>query len=188
MTPFAPQHRGVDVDRLLRSVAEAARIVEAGSLELPAPALGATTWDDVPVAMDPPHGCAIVVWREASGGREYLVLHRRHAGPPDYAGDWAWTPPSGSRQPGERLDDTARRELAEETGLELSIRPTRLGSDDWVVFAAEAPLDADVVLDAEHDKFRWLHASEAAEICLPSAVGRSIAAVDAWLSEACPGV
>ena len=188
LTPFAPLHRGVDVDRVLRSVDEAARIVEGGSLELPPPGLGATTWDDVPVATDTPYGCSIVVWREAPGGREYLVLHRRHAGPPDYAGEWAWTPPSGARQPGEPLDDAARRELVEETGLELSLRATRFGSEEWAVFAAQAPANADVVLDAEHDQFRWVFVEEAAGICLPAAVGRSIAAVDAWLSETRPGV
>jgi 8-oxo-dGTP pyrophosphatase MutT (NUDIX family) len=188
LAPFAPLHRGVDLVRVLRSVDDAARIVEGGSLELPPPALGATTWDDVPVAMDKPYGCSIVVWREAPRGREYLVLHRRHAGPPNYAGDWAWTPPSGARKPGEPLDDAARRELEEETGLELSIRPTHLGNEEWAVFAAEAPTNADVALDAEHDQFRWVYTDEAAGICLPAAVGRSIAAVDAWLSEAGPGV
>ena len=38
--PFAPEHRGVDVGAVLRSVADAQRVVESGSLELPAP-LGA---------------------------------------------------------------------------------------------------------------------------------------------------
>jgi uncharacterized protein len=34
--PFAPEHRGVDVRSLLKQVAAAARVVEGGSLELPA--------------------------------------------------------------------------------------------------------------------------------------------------------
>jgi uncharacterized protein len=34
--PYAPEHRGVDVASLLRQVAEARRVVESGSLELPA--------------------------------------------------------------------------------------------------------------------------------------------------------
>ena len=59
------------------------------------------TWDGVPIAPDEPHGAAILARRPADGGlHEYLVLHRAHRGP-DYEGDWAWTPPSGSRQPGE---------------------------------------------------------------------------------------
>ena len=37
--PFAPEHRGVDVAAVLDSVGEAQRLVAAGSLELPAPAL-----------------------------------------------------------------------------------------------------------------------------------------------------
>ena len=80
------------------------------------------TYDGLPIAQDPPHGAAIIVRRpapDAPGGREYLVLHRAHHGP-DYAGDWAWTPPSGSRQPGEPVLGAALRELAEETGLEAA--------------------------------------------------------------------
>jgi predicted metal-dependent hydrolase len=186
--PFAPVHRGVDVVRVLGSVGEAARIVESGSLELPPPMLSATTWDGTEVARDKPYGCSVVVWRAGPGGREYLVLHRRYAGPPEYEGDWAWTPPSGARQPGEPVDDAARRELAEETGLELPVAQTDLGAEDWAVFSAEAPVDAEIVLDQEHDRFRWVSAGDAARICLPAAVGRSVAAVDAWLSETRPGV
>jgi len=37
--PYAPSHRGVDVASLLRQVDAAAQIVDAGSLELPRPAL-----------------------------------------------------------------------------------------------------------------------------------------------------
>jgi predicted metal-dependent hydrolase len=37
--PFAPEHRGVDVDSILRQVDEAKAIVAAGSLALPAPRL-----------------------------------------------------------------------------------------------------------------------------------------------------
>jgi 8-oxo-dGTP pyrophosphatase MutT (NUDIX family) len=184
--PFAPAHRRVDVDRILRSVDDAARIVEGGSLELGAPNLGASSWADAPVAPDKPHGCAIVVWRATSSGREYLVLHRRHAGPPEYEGDWAWTPPSGARQPSERLDEAARRELREETGLKLSVVPTELGAEDWAVFSAEAPVDAVIVLDDEHDRFLWVSAADAVRLCLPASVGRSVAAVDAWLSKTRP--
>jgi uncharacterized protein len=39
LSPFAPEHRGVDVAALLGQLAEAAAVVEAGSLELPPPRL-----------------------------------------------------------------------------------------------------------------------------------------------------
>ena len=179
--PFAPEHRGVDVASVLRSVDDAARTVAGGSLELFPPFLEATTWDEQPVARDKPYGCSVVVWRRVAGAREYLILHRRAAGPPDYEGNWAWTPPSGARRPGENLDESARRELREETGLELPLNATDLGSEEWVVFWAEAPTDAEVVLDAEHDRFLWVAAEEAALVCLPALVGHSVSAVDAWL-------
>ncbi|MEX2256508.1 MAG: DUF309 domain-containing protein [Acidimicrobiia bacterium] len=37
--PYAPEHRGVDVDALLRSVGEAQAVAASGSLELPPPQL-----------------------------------------------------------------------------------------------------------------------------------------------------
>jgi predicted metal-dependent hydrolase len=39
LEPYRPSHRGVDLERLLRSVGEAVRTVAAGSLDLGAPAL-----------------------------------------------------------------------------------------------------------------------------------------------------
>jgi predicted metal-dependent hydrolase/ADP-ribose pyrophosphatase YjhB (NUDIX family) len=184
LAPFAPMHRGVDVSRVLQSVEEAAHTVESGSLELPQPKVSATTWDGTPVAGEKPYGCSVVVWRARPAGREYLVLHRRHAGPPEFEGEWAWTPPSGARQPDEPLVDAARRELGEETGLELPLVPVE--AEDWAVFVAEAPVDAEIVLDQEHDRFRWVSAAEAVRLCLPASVGESVAAVDAWLSKTRP--
>ena len=37
LSPYAPKHRGVDVDALLAAVTEARRLVDSGSLELPPP-------------------------------------------------------------------------------------------------------------------------------------------------------
>jgi ADP-ribose pyrophosphatase YjhB (NUDIX family) len=131
-----------------------------------------TTWDGVPIAEENPRGCSIVVWRGSDRGREFLILHRRAAGPPEFEGNWAWTPPAGSRQPGEDISATVVRELREETGLELECAPTTLGTDEWLVYLAEAPQDANVVLDTEHDRLVWLPSSEASR-AMPARRSRS---------------
>lgn len=80
------------------------------------------TWDGLPIAPDEAYGSAILV--RGSGTGDYLILHRARHGP-GYEGDWAWTPPSGSRQPGEPVLAAAPRELAEETGLQAAARDLR---------------------------------------------------------------
>ncbi len=147
--------------------------------ERPAPARPAQTWDGLPVAADEPHGAAIVVRRpDGHGGREYLLLHRAHRGP-DYDGDWAWTPPSGARLPGEPVLAGALRELAEETGI-TSAEPVPVNlSGPWAVFLAEVPRAAAVRLDVEHDRFAWTSPGRALARCRPSSVAANIAATAA---------
>jgi 8-oxo-dGTP pyrophosphatase MutT (NUDIX family) len=113
------------------------------------------TWDGLPVAQNRPYACCVVVWREGERGREFLVLHRLAPGGAGYEGEWAWTPPSGARLPGESPDEAARRELREETGLSLPLTPApeAAPSEDVALYVAQAPTHAEVVLDAEHDRF-----------------------------------
>jgi 8-oxo-dGTP pyrophosphatase MutT (NUDIX family) len=125
-----------------------------------------TTWDGLPISDEPPFGATVVVYRVRGAKPEVLLLHRAHHGA-DYAGDWAWTPPAGSRLPGEPIDHCARRELREETGLEPGVELTDCGTAEWPHYVARVPVDAAVVLDAEHDRFEWVVADEAAERCLP---------------------
>jgi 8-oxo-dGTP pyrophosphatase MutT (NUDIX family) len=137
-----------------------------------------TTWDGLPVSDEPPYGATVVVYRWGRDGRvgpEILLLHRAHHGPA-YDGDWAWTPPAGSRFPGEAVLACARRELREEAGLELAVRPTACGSADWALFLAEAPLGAAVSLehDREHDRYAWLPADEAVARCRPAQVAEAL--------------
>jgi len=142
-----------------------------------------TTWDGLPIARDPPYAACVVVWRHGPRGREFLLLHRVHAGGPEHHGDWAWTPPSGARLPGEAPDETARRELREETGLALLPTPVpgAAVSEDVALYVADAPPDVEVVLDDEHDGFVWLPLEEAVQKCLPAEVGAGIRNVAAWL-------
>ncbi len=139
------------------------------------------TWDGLPVTAEPPYGAAILVWRR-SERVEWLLLHRAHHGP-EYAGDWAWGPPAGARQPDEPVEECARRELLEEADLDLLTEPTPCGTEDWLVFAAEAPTDAEVSLSAEHDALRWATTEEAQQLCLPRSVGDSFACVAALIAQ-----
>lgn len=90
--------------------------------------------------LDPPYGALIVAYRWRGRQPEFLLLHRSGNGP-DYAGEWAWTPPCGVREEGEAIDECAARELVEETGLPLPLRRTGDGSRDWVIYVAEASGD-----------------------------------------------
>ena len=92
-----------------------------------------TTWDGEPVSREPPHGATVVVAARAPGGWRCLLLHRGHHGP-SWDGDWAWTPPTGSRKPGEDVTACAVRELGEETGLDATPRPVVTDEVEWAVF------------------------------------------------------
>jgi 8-oxo-dGTP pyrophosphatase MutT (NUDIX family) len=125
------------------------------------------SYDGVPIAPDEPYGAAIVVRR----GAEYLILHRAHHGP-GYEGDWAWTPPSGCRQPGEAVLRAALRELAEESGIVASPASLRVLdlSGRWVRFGLDVPAGTQARVDPEHDRFEWVGAAEAIARCQPVAV------------------
>jgi 8-oxo-dGTP pyrophosphatase MutT (NUDIX family) len=140
-----------------------------------------TTWDGLPVADESPYASCVVVWRDGGAGREFLVLHRAHFGP-DFAGDWAWTPPSGARLPGEHPDAAAVRELREETGLELALVPIEWPNPEVALYVAEAPREAEVALDPEHDAHRWLRLDAAVALCLPATVADGLRAAAATLS------
>ena len=125
-----------------------------------------TTWDGLPISPEPPFGATIVVFRPGAAGPDILMLHRAHQGPA-YEGDWAWTPPAGSRFPGEPIEVCARRELLEESGLTLALTSTDCGTADWHLYVAEAPSDAEVTLDAEHDHYEWVPCAVELERCRP---------------------
>lgn len=105
-----------------------------------------------------------------------MLLHRGHHGP-EWEDDWAWTPPAGSRKPGEDLTACAVRELHEETGLHGSPRPVVTSAADWAVFALEVPWGTAVAADGtEHDRFEWVSHAEASRRCRPAELAASFTA------------
>ncbi len=136
-----------------------------------------TTWDGQLVSPHPPHGVSIIVYRRKEKAYEFLILHRAHQGP-GYEGDWAWTPPSGARLPGEGVAQCAIRELAEEAGLHLSLQACTLGAETWAIFLAEAEISEAVTLvDEEHDRYEWVSLSEAINRCQPQQVSAAFVKV-----------
>ncbi|MEM1269088.1 MAG: NUDIX pyrophosphatase [Bacteroidota bacterium] len=108
----------------------------------------------------------VYVYRRQGGGFEYLLLRR--ASSKLYAGQWRMV--GGKIEPGEPAWKTALRELDEETQLDpraawalpsvnAFYEPARDQVNLIPAFAAE--VDADPVLDEEHDAFEWLPLSEA---------------------------
>ncbi len=133
-----------------------------------------TTWDGQPVSREPPHGASTVVLAESPAGWRVLVVHRARMGPD---GDWAWTPPSGARLPGEEVAHCAQRELAEEVGMHERCSPVT-ASPTWATFGAVVAWGTPVLLDGtEHDRFAWLAPEQAVERCQPAVVSEAVEAV-----------
>jgi 8-oxo-dGTP pyrophosphatase MutT (NUDIX family) len=132
-----------------------------------------TTWDGEPVSRERPHGAMTVLASRAPQGWRFLLLHRLGQGD----GDWAWTPPSGSRKPGEDVSACAIRELREETTVTGSPRPVTTEDVDWALFVLEVPWGTEVAVDGEeHDKFEWVSFAEARRRCRPATVVDSFVA------------
>ena len=98
-----------------------------------------------------------VVWRPGPGGvPEVLVVHR-----PKYR-DWSF--PKGKREPGESDEDTACREVEEETGYRCHLGPElatvsyldRKGRPKEVRYFVMTEAGGDFRPSEEVDEVRWL--------------------------------
>jgi lipoyl(octanoyl) transferase len=151
---------------------------------------GAPTWDEAAdrlqghlveqLALDlrpsraPSRSVSALTWRRGAAGPEILMMLRR----PEH-GLW-WQSVTGMMEPGETPDETAHRELMEETGLTGTLRPLGLSHSFWVdpsivrfpdaeprfnteiCFSMEAPPGAVVRLEpTEHSEYLWCGLDEA---------------------------
>ena len=96
-------------------------------------------------------------------------MHQSVRGP-DYDGDWAWSSPGGSLDPGETLEECAARELLEEAGLDLPLVRVPVAGLPIELFVCEASIDHEVVLSDEHDRFEWVPFDAAIARCRPEKV------------------
>jgi 8-oxo-dGTP pyrophosphatase MutT (NUDIX family) len=153
---------------------------------------GAPTWDaaadrlqhhvidllalDLQPTRSPSRSVSALTWRRGVQGPEILMMLRV----PTH-GFW-WQSVTGMMEPGEEPEQTAHRELLEETGLTGTLRPLGLSHSFWVdpsivhfpdaeprfnteiCFSMEVPGDAEVRLEpTEHSEFLWCGPDEAFE-------------------------
>ncbi len=131
---------------------------------------------DLQPVQPPTRSVSALTWRRGVAGPEILMMLRV----PEH-GFW-WQSVTGMMEPGETPEETAHRELQEETGLRGSLRSLDFAHTFWVdpailgfpegeprfnteiCFAMEVSRDAEVVLAPdEHTEFLWCSLDEAHE-------------------------
>ncbi|GLH72115.1 hypothetical protein GETHLI_06170 [Geothrix limicola] len=131
---------------------------------------------DLQPTREPSHSVSALTWRRGPSGPEILMMLRVPA-----HGLW-WQSVTGMMEPGEVPEQTAHRELMEETGLAGTLRPLGLSHSFWVdpsivhfpdgeprfntetCFSMEVAPGAEVRLEpAEHSEYLWCGLDEAQE-------------------------
>lgn len=91
-----------------------------------------------------------------------MLILRRSQTDPRFPGTWDL--PGGRAEPGETVEQTAVRETAEETGIELKDPELLFATSDvrsgvgktWVFFAGNVSANTEVTLSFEHDDYMWI--------------------------------
>ncbi|GAC1412605.1 MAG: hypothetical protein NVSMB66_2080 [Candidatus Doudnabacteria bacterium] len=96
---------------------------------------------------------------------QFLVLHRSKEKYPEIQNRWDIV--GGRIEPGTNLVDNLKREIFEETKLELKHHPMLISAQDIIKddkhvvrLTYLSPIEGDVVLDEEHDQFKWAGVEE----------------------------
>lgn len=129
---------------------------------------------DLQPVREPSRSVSAMTWRRGTSGPEILMMLRVPA-----HGLW-WQSVTGMMEPGETPEQTAHRELMEETGLTGTLRPLDLSHSFWVdpaivrfpdaeprfntetCFSMEVSAETPVHLEPlEHSEFRWCAPDEA---------------------------
>lgn len=105
--------------------------------------------------------CGVLPWRETQGQREYLIVYEQFS--------QCWSLPKGHMEAGESEEQTALRELYEETGLTARLDTSKTAVIEYpissiarkqVVFFPGQVTGTPRVREGEIENYRWVKAGE----------------------------
>ena len=115
--------------------------------------------------------CGVLPWRDCQGTRQYLIVFEEFS--------QCWSLPKGHMEPGETEEQTALRELQEETGLSATLDPSRcalveypiapLGRKEVLIFPGEVH-GAPRIRPGEISRYKWVTAEELPQYLFPDTI------------------
>lgn len=115
--------------------------------------------------------CGVLPYRETAEGREYLIVYEQFS--------QCWSLPKGRMEPGETEEQTALRELLEETGLAARLDDVSPAKVEYPIFAVGRKevlfFPAQVIGDptpreGEIERCKWVKAAKLGDYLFPDTV------------------